>query len=43
MEMNTVDPSTFRARLKPYYATWKSTFGPTGWGLLESAIGAKLG
>jgi TRAP-type C4-dicarboxylate transport system substrate-binding protein len=43
MAVNPVDPATFRAKLKPYYATWKKEFGATAWGLLETSIGAKLG
>ena len=41
--VNPVDTSRFRERLSPYYATWSKDFGPQAWGLLESAIGHKLG
>ena len=43
MVANTADISSFRARLTPYYAHWKTVFGPTLWGLLETAEGTKLG
>ncbi len=42
MTVNTPDPATFRARLGPYYAYWKTQFGPTAWSLLEASTG-KLG
>jgi TRAP-type transport system periplasmic protein len=42
MIMNKVDPAPFRVRLRPYYDTWASAFGPTEWGLLESGIRHKL-
>jgi TRAP-type transport system periplasmic protein len=40
--INAVDQAPFRARLRPYYESWAKTFGPTQWGLLESALGRKL-
>ena len=33
------DPAGFRAKLGSYYATWKTTFGPAAWGLLEQSVG----
>jgi tripartite ATP-independent transporter DctP family solute receptor len=42
MQEYQCDVSTFKARLGPYYAKWKSEFGPTAWGLLEKYTG-KLG
>jgi TRAP-type C4-dicarboxylate transport system substrate-binding protein len=44
MTVNTLaDPAPFRAKLAPFYATWKSEFGPTAWDLLERGSGQKLG
>ena len=43
MVFNTAETGSMRARLGPYYQRWKSVFGPTAWGLLESASGNKLG
>ena len=42
MVVTTPDPAGFRARLGTYYATWKATFGPAAWDLLERSVG-KLG
>jgi tripartite ATP-independent transporter DctP family solute receptor len=39
MVITTPDPAGFRAKLGAYYATWKTTFGPTAWGLLEQSVG----
>jgi TRAP-type transport system periplasmic protein len=39
---NTVDPSSFRARLGNYYKDWSVTFGPAAWGVLQSSLGRKL-
>ena len=39
LAFNTTDLTGIRARLGPYYATWRSEFGPTAWGLLEDAAG----
>ena len=39
---NTVDQAPFRARLKPYFQYWANEFGPTEWGLLQSALGRTL-
>ena len=39
MQVNSCDTATFRARLKPYYAKWKSEFGATAWNLLERTTG----
>jgi tripartite ATP-independent transporter DctP family solute receptor len=36
------DPAAFRAKLAPFYATWKGEFGPTAWDLLEKGSGQKL-
>jgi tripartite ATP-independent transporter DctP family solute receptor len=36
---NTADTAGMRAQLKPFYAKWKDTFGPTAWGLLEQTSG----
>jgi tripartite ATP-independent transporter DctP family solute receptor len=36
------DPAAFRAKLAPFYATWKSAFGATAWDLLERGSGQKL-
>ena len=43
MAMNQTDVTSFRDKLGPYYARWKQELGTTAWGLLESAVGAKLG
>jgi tripartite ATP-independent transporter DctP family solute receptor len=43
MIFNQADVSTFRARLGPFYARWKSNFGTTAWELLEKQIGTRLG
>jgi tripartite ATP-independent transporter DctP family solute receptor len=42
MQEFTCDTNTFRAKLGPYYAKWKDTFGPTAWSVLEKYSG-KLG
>ena len=42
MVVNDVDPSSFRALLKPYFDSWAATFGPTAWNMLESSLGRKL-
>jgi TRAP-type transport system periplasmic protein len=42
MIINRVDQTPFRTRLRPYFAEWAGTFGPTAWGLLESSLGRKL-
>ncbi len=42
LAVNAVNPNDFRARLGSYYQQWSKEFGPTAWGLLESAIGRKL-
>lgn len=39
MEIVHTDVSTFKARLKPYYAGLKSEFGATAWTLLEDKVG----
>lgn len=39
MLLNTADPAPFKARLAPFYAQFKSEFGSTAWGLLESYAG----
>ena len=39
LTMNKADTSGMRARLGPYYARWKTFFGPTVWSLLESNVG----
>ena len=39
LTVNRTDPGTFRARLKPYYETWSTGFGPTAWRLLENGVG----
>jgi hypothetical protein len=33
------DTATFKSKLGPYYAKWKSTFGPTAWNALEKYTG----
>jgi tripartite ATP-independent transporter DctP family solute receptor len=43
LAVNRVDSAAFRARIGSYYAHWAKEFGPTAWGLLESAVGQKLG
>jgi TRAP-type transport system periplasmic protein len=43
LAVNKVDPTTFRLRLRPYYASWANTFGPTAWGLLQNAVSGRLG
>ncbi len=40
MQINTVDTAPFRAKLKPFYASERSDFGETAWGLLEKSVGA---
>jgi tripartite ATP-independent transporter DctP family solute receptor len=40
--INKTDPSSFRAKLGPFYARWKSEFGTQAWDLLEKSAG-KLG
>jgi tripartite ATP-independent transporter DctP family solute receptor len=42
MILNYADTATFRAKLGPFYAKERDTFGPTAWGLLEASVG-KLG
>lgn len=37
------DTASMRARLGPYYARWKATFGAHAWSLLEAAARTKLG
>ena len=39
MQINTVDTTPFRAKLKPFYAREKADFGDTAWSLLEKAAG----
>jgi TRAP-type transport system periplasmic protein len=39
MIFNEADTSSFRGRLAPYYARWKSTVGPKAWSLLEKHVG----
>ena len=40
---NDPDNASIRAKLGPYYARWKETFGPQAWTLLENAAGTTLG
>ncbi len=42
MIVNTTDPNNFRAKLKGFYAQYKTQFGATQWDLLEKYTG-KLG
>jgi tripartite ATP-independent transporter DctP family solute receptor len=42
MIFNEADTSSFRGRLAPYYARWKTTVGERAWSLLEGHVG-KLG
>jgi tripartite ATP-independent transporter DctP family solute receptor len=43
MAVNAIsDPAAFRAKLAPFYATWKGEFGQTAWDLLEQGAGTKL-
>lgn len=42
LTINKVDPSSFRAKLGPFYSRWKEEFGPSAWTLLEKYSG-KLG
>jgi TRAP-type transport system periplasmic protein len=39
LTFNDANTQSMRATLGPYYARWKSEFGPTAWGLLESSVG----
>jgi tripartite ATP-independent transporter DctP family solute receptor len=39
LTFNTADVASMRAQLKPFYAKWKDTFGPTAWSLLEQTSG----
>jgi TRAP-type transport system periplasmic protein len=39
---NKVDQQPFRLRLRSYYETWATTFGPTEWGLLQSSLSTRL-
>jgi TRAP-type transport system periplasmic protein len=41
--INLVDQTPFRTRLGPYYESWATAFGSTEWGILQSALGRKLG
>lgn len=44
MKVNKIsDPAAFRAKLTPFYATWKGEFGSVAWDLLEKGSGQKLG
>lgn len=40
---NQADVGSFRARLGPFYARWKSHFGDAAWRLLETQVGYRLG
>jgi tripartite ATP-independent transporter DctP family solute receptor len=40
--INNVDQRPFRARLGGYFQTWAGEFGPTEWGLLETAVKRKI-
>ena len=43
MAVNPIsDPAAFRAKLSPFYATWRGEFGQTAWDLLEKGAGTKL-
>ncbi len=43
MTVNKIsDAAPFRAKLAPFYATWKGEFGTTAWDLLERGAGTKL-
>src|SRR6516225_2196651 len=39
MTVNTADTDSFRARLGPFYASWRQKAGPATWRLLESYAG----
>ena len=39
MQVYQCDVPSFKAKLGPYYAKWKATFGPSAWGLLEKYAG----
>ncbi len=39
MTFNKAETSSFRARLKPFYARWKATLGQKCWSLLEAHAG----
>jgi TRAP-type transport system periplasmic protein len=39
MQEYQCDDATFKAKLGPYYASWKTKFGPTAWNALEKYTG----
>ena len=39
MTFTHVDQASMRAPLAPYYANWRSEFGPMAWDLLEKSVG----
>ncbi|MGP6156446.1 MAG: hypothetical protein ACLPYS_02760 [Vulcanimicrobiaceae bacterium] len=39
MTVNKADPSSFRAKLGPFYGRWKSEYGSAAWDLLEKYTG----
>ncbi|GAC1534823.1 MAG: TRAP transporter substrate-binding protein [Candidatus Velthaea sp.] len=39
LTFNDCDTASMRAKLGPYYARWKETFGEKAWSLLEAGVG----
>jgi tripartite ATP-independent transporter DctP family solute receptor len=39
LDVYQCDTASFKARLGPYYAKWKATYGPTAWDILEKYAG----